>query len=385
MKGRAAVTVTDRGLMEVREYEVRPPAPDEILVRIRMATICGSDLHMWRNEVPWFQKHPGIQGHEMVGAIAQLGANRKTDSMGHPLEVGDRVAYAYFVPCMECVGCLSGTTGCTNRYAARAPYTAEERPFLGAFADYCYLLPGQWVFKIPPSLPDRIVAPVNCALAQIVYGLHRIRVWLGDTVVVQGCGALGLYTVAVARDMGAARVIAVDAVPERLQLARAFGADEVINVRETAEVHDRVELVRGLTEGHMADLCVEVAGVPTVIQEGLEFLRVGGRYLWMGNIVPGAKAEIVPHDAVRRPKEILGVLTYERWAIPRALAWLERTVRRYPFDQLVSETFPLERVNEAFARAEWLAGKGAVGRVGVLATGGESASATRVPKGAQVT
>jgi D-arabinose 1-dehydrogenase-like Zn-dependent alcohol dehydrogenase len=107
-----------------------------------MATICGSDLHMWRNEVPWFQKHPGIQGHEMVGAIAQPGANRKTDSMGQPLQIGDRVAYAYFVPCMECIGCLSGTTGCTNRYAARAPYTAEERPFLGAFAEYYYLLPG---------------------------------------------------------------------------------------------------------------------------------------------------------------------------------------------------------------------------------------------------
>ena len=112
MKGRAAVTVDDHGRMEMRKFEVRPPGPDDILVRVRMATICGSDLHMWRNEIPWFQKPPGIQGHEMVGEVAQLGSNRRTDSLGKPLAVGDRVAYAYFIPCLECAGCISGTTGC---------------------------------------------------------------------------------------------------------------------------------------------------------------------------------------------------------------------------------------------------------------------------------
>jgi len=366
MKGRAAVTIASDGRMEVRDFEVRPPGPDQILIRVRMATICGSDLHMWRGEVPWFQKHPGIQGHEMVGEVAALGSNRRTDSMGQPLEVGDRVSYAYFLNCNECPSCLSGTTGCPNRYAMRHPYTADERPFLGAFGQYYYLLPGQWVFKVPPELSDQLVAPVNCALAQVVYGLHRIRVWLEDTVVIQGCGALGLYTTAVAKDMGAGRVIAVDAVPERLDMARAFGADAVINVRELTSPGDRVEAVRRLTAGQMADVCVEVAGVPAVVQEGLEFLRVGGRYLWMGNIMPGASATIVPHDAVRRPKEILGVLAYDRWAIPRSLSWLQRAQRRYPFERLVQETFPLDRINDAFARADWLAGQGQVGRVALV-------------------
>ncbi len=370
MRGRAAVTTGESGRMEVREFEVRPPGPDEILVRIRMATICGSDLHMWRQEVPWFQRHPGIQGHEMVGEVHLLGTNRKTDSLGRPLRPGDRVAYAYFLPCGECACCLSGTTGCPHRYRTRSPYTAEERPFLGAFADYYYLLPGQWVFKVPESLTDAVVAPTNCALAQVVWGLHRIGIWLSDTVVVQGCGGLGLYTIAVARDMGAARVIGIDAVPERLELARAFGADDVLNVRDFPERAQRVEAVRALTDGELADVCVEVVGIPAVVQEGLEFLRAGGRYLWMGNIVPEAKAEIVPHDAVRRPKQILGVLTYERWAIPRSLLWLERAQKRYPFERLVSERFPLERVNEAFGRADWLAGQGRVGRVAIALTAG---------------
>ncbi len=366
MKGRAAITTGAARRMEVRELDVRAPGPDEILVRIRMATICGSDLHMWRDEVPWFQKHPGIQGHEMIGEVHQLGRQRQTDSLGRRLQEGDRVAYAYFIPCLECPACLSGTTGCPNRYRDRTPYTVEERPFLGAFADYYYVRPGQWVFRVPDGIPDTIVAPTNCALAQVVYGLHRIGVWLGDTVVIQGCGGLGLYAIAVARDMGAGRVIGVDGVPERLELARAFGADAVVNIREMPRAKDRIEAVRSLTGGDMADVCVEVVGVPAVVQEGLELLRVGGRYLWMGNIVPDAKAEIIPHDAVRRPKQILGVLAYERWAIPRSLAWLERSQTRYPFERLVSSSFPLERVNEAFEQADWLAGQGSAGRVGLI-------------------
>ena len=102
-----------------------------------------------------------------------------------------------------------------------------------------------------------------------------------------------------------------------------------------------------------------------VVQEGIEMTRVGGRYLWMGNIVPDMKAEIVPHDAVRQPKLIRGVLAYDRWVIPRALDWLARAQQRYPFERLVSETYPLEQINEAFGQAEWNAGKGQVGRIGI--------------------
>lgn len=349
--------------MEIRELPVREPGPGEVLVRVSLATICGSDLHMWRGEVPWFQKTPGVQGHEMVGVVERLGEGRLTDSQGRPLRVGDRVTYAYFLPCGECPACISGTTGCPNRYRTRNPYTADERPFLGAYAEFYYVQPGQWIFKVPSALPDALVAPVNCALAQVVYGLHQIRVWLGDTVVVQGAGGLGLYSVAVARDMGAGRIVAVDAVSERLELAKAFGADATLNIRDLPEKSDRVKAVQELTDGQGADLVVEVAGVPVVVQEGLEMLRVGGRYLWMGNIVPNAEARIVPHDAIRQPKSILGVLAYDRWAIPRSLDWLSRAQHRYPFDRLISESFPLERINEAFEQAEWNSGKGQVGRV----------------------
>jgi threonine dehydrogenase-like Zn-dependent dehydrogenase len=367
MKGRAAITVDRVRGMELAEYEVPAPGPDEVLVRVTLASICGSDLHMWRGEVPWFQRAPGIQGHEMTGRVAKLGAHRRTDSLGRPLREGDRVAYAYFIPCGECWACLGGTTGCPNRYRTRNTVTAADPPhFLGAFAEYYLLKPTQWIFRVPDDLPDEYVAPVNCALSQVVYGLHVIGVWLGDTVVVQGAGGLGIYACGVARDMGAGRVIVIDSIPDRLALARGFGADEVIDLREPPTKEARVQRVRELTGGVGADVVVEVVGVPGVVQEGLEMTRVGGRYLWMGNIVPGATAEIVPHDVVRQPKTIRGVLAYDRWVIPRALDWVNRTRSRYPFDRMVGARFALENINDAFEQSEWAAGKGSVARTVIV-------------------
>jgi threonine dehydrogenase-like Zn-dependent dehydrogenase len=336
MQARAAITVPNKAAMEVHELNVPDPGSEEILVKVTMAGICGSDLHMWRGEIPWFQPTPGIQGHEMTGVVAKLGSDRTTDSLGRPLHEGDRVAYAYFIPCGECWACMSGTTGCPNRYRFRNGRSAFDAPhFLGAYAEYYLLKAGQWIFRVPDELPDDFVAPVNCALAQVVYGLNQISVWLSDTVVVQGAGALGLYACAVAKDMGAHRVIAIDGVPDRLALARRFGADDVISIADCPTSAERVARVLDLTGGVGADVCVEVVGVAGVVQEGLEMLRVGGRYLWMGNIVPGAEAKIIPHDAVRRPKQIKGVLAYDRWVIPRALDWVVRSKDRYPFEALV--------------------------------------------------
>jgi threonine dehydrogenase-like Zn-dependent dehydrogenase len=303
----------------------------------------------------------------MTGRIARLGANRGHDSLGQPLREGDRIAYSYFIPCGECWACMSNTTGCPNRYRMRNRSTAEDPPhFLGAYAEYCLLKPGQWIFKVPDGLPDELVAPVNCALSQVVYGLNQIGVWLGDTVVIQGAGALGIYACAVAKDMGAGRVIAIDAIPERLDLARGFGADETVSLADLRTRDERVARVRELTRGVGADVAVEVVGVANVVQEGLEMIRVGGRYLWMGNIVPGMTAEIVPHDAVRQPKTIRGVLAYDRWVIPRALDWVARARARYPFERLVGARFPLEQINDAFEQAEWAAGKGAVARTVIV-------------------
>ena len=370
---RAAVSFGP-GTMEIREYPVLAPEPDQALIRVSMATICGSDLHAWRGETAIVPRNPdqpppppkaSVGGHEMTGRVEALGSDWTTDTLGRPLKEGDRVAFSFFNPCGKCWACLSNTARCPHRYRLRAP--ADVAPhFHGAYAEYHVAKPGQWLFKVPDDLSDDLVAPANCALSQVLYSLHRIGIWLGDTVLIQGSGGLGLCAAAVAKEMGAGQVIVVDRIAERLALAKEFGADHTINLSELPETKDRVKIVQDLTEGRGADVALEVAGVPSVVQEGLDMLRFGGRYCLVGNIVAGAKGEVIPHDIIRTSREVLGVVGYEAWVLPRALEFLQRTRHKYPFHKLVSHRYPLEEINRAFQEADWALSQGKVTRAALI-------------------
>ena len=352
--GRAAVFFGPGKPFEIRELPLPDVEPDAVLVRVSLANVCGSDLHFWRGDAPLKLPADGwIFGHEMTGRVARLGARVKTDSLGRPLAEGDRVAYAYFYPCGRCPACLDKQPAACLAKVGRPLGPSQFPHFHGAFAEYYYLRPGGAIFKVPDELPDTLVAPVNCALSQVIFGLHTAGVRLGDTVVLQGAGGLGLQAAAVARDLGASVVIVIDRLPGRLQLARAFGADHTIDLREVSDRKERVNLVRTLTGGVGAHVVCDFVGFPEVIPEGLEMLRQGGTYLEIGTISRGARVELEPAQLVWGAKRIVGVIMYDPWVIPRALDFLVRNRRRWPFDRLISHTYPLEQINEAFAASEW--------------------------------
>jgi len=350
--GQVAVFTQPQTPMEFREYPVPPVGADDLLVKIRMTNICGSDLHFWKGRGPKIASGiPQVLGHEMIGTIEALGKNVQTDSMGQPLAEGDRIAYSYFKPCNHCWMCLSGKPGCPNRYRDWLGVPSDQPPhFHGAYGEYYYMKPGHWLFKVPDALPDPLVSPVNCALSEVIYGLNQIGITLGDTVVIQGAGGLGLYATAVAKEMGAGQVIVLDRLGARLTLAREFGADHLINVDELS-VTERVAYVLDHTRGIGADVVAEFVGSPRVLSEGIEMLRWGGRYLWVGNINLGFPTEIDPGNVVRCSKSIRGVIVYEGWVIARALDFLRRTQHKYPFHKIISHTFPFQQINEAFAFA----------------------------------
>jgi L-iditol 2-dehydrogenase len=352
MKGKAAIFIDVGKPLEFREYPLPEVEPGAMLVKISMANICGSDLHFLKGQGPGIPRGiPQVLGHEMTGRIAQLGSHAQTDSLGQPLREGDRVVYAYFRGCGTCWMCLTGQPGCPHRYAHWIGVSSENPPhFNGAYAEYYYLRSGQWVFKVPDDLPDNLVSPVNCALAEVIYGLHRAGIVLGDSIVIQGAGGLGLYATAVAREMGAGQIIVLDKVGDRLELAKAFGADQVINV-DDLDWLQRLQAVKDLTGGRGADVVAEFVGSPAVVQEGVEMLRYGGRYLWIGNINLGLKGEIDPGQIVRGSRTLIGLVVYEAWVIPRALQFLQRTRMKYPYERIISHTFPLNRINDAFEQA----------------------------------
>ncbi|MBI2525568.1 MAG: zinc-binding dehydrogenase [Candidatus Rokubacteria bacterium] len=358
---RAAVFFGPGRPFELREVPIPELEPEGILVRVTVANICGSDLHFWRGDAPLKYPEDGwIFGHEMTGRVARLGSRIKTDSLGRPLKEGDRVAYAYFYPCGRCYACLGRCHACLHkepaacRHKIERPVGASVFPHLhGAFADHYYLRPGGAVFKVPDGLSDDVVSPVNCALSQVIYGLTVAGVRLGDRVLIQGAGGLGVQAAAVAKDMGASCVIVVDQLPGRLELARAFGADHTLNIREVPDRKERLRLVRQWTDGVGADVACDLVGFPAVIPEGIDMLRAGGTYIEIGTISRGAKVELEPSLLVWGSKKIVGVFQYDPWVIPRALDFLARTKSRWPWDRILSHKYPLERINEAFAASEW--------------------------------
>jgi threonine dehydrogenase-like Zn-dependent dehydrogenase len=337
---------------EIREFPVPEPEPGAALVEITLANVCGSDLHVWRGELDPEKRGRALpihQGHEGTGRIASLGDGVTVDSNGEALQPGDRVVFAYFFPCGRCRNCLKGKTmACPNRMHPRATSCEHWPHFKGTFGDYFYLYPNHTVFKVPDELSDEVVAGVNCAMAQVTCGWDLAGLGIGESVVIQGAGGLGLYAIAVARERGAGRIIVVDGVPERLEVASMFGADDFVDLREFSDSAARVSRVHELTGGG-ADVVMEVGGFPAITEEGVRMVAPGGRYVEIGNISPGLTYAADPSYWVVQNISIMGVNHYERRHLLEALRILQRTRQRYPFEKIVSHKFPLEQVNEAFA------------------------------------
>ncbi len=364
--GRLAAFLGTKQPYELQEYPVPDPAPGAIVLKMNMANICGSDLHIWRGDIDmkgFGARFPRTVGHEGTGRIHSLGEGVTVDTDGQPLHEGDRVIFQWFYPCHQCPTCLSGhTEACPSSLIDRMSAADEWPHFHGSIAEYHYLYPNRAVFKVPDHLPDDVVAGVNCALTQVIAGLDRANVSLGETVVIQGAGGLGIYGAAVAKARGAAKVIAIDGVDERLALIREFGADEVIDLREFDTPDARVARVKELTDGQGAQVTLEVAGFPTVIEEGIAMTAPAGRYVDIGNINAQWRVEFDPSTVVGRNISFLGVSQYTSTHLKAGLDFVDRMSDRLPFQKVLSHRFPLDRVNEAVLKQD----EGHVIRTGVL-------------------
>jgi threonine dehydrogenase-like Zn-dependent dehydrogenase len=351
--GRAAAFYGYGQPFRINEYSVPEPEPGAALVRISLANVCGSDLHVWRGELDPVKRGRAVpihQGHEGTGRIASLGQGVSTDSNGAPLAVGDRVLFGYFFPCGRCRACLNGKEwSCPNRMHHRATSCDVWPNFKGTFGDYFYLFPNHTVFRVPDELADELVVGLNCAMAQVVCGWDLAGLAVNENVVIQGAGGLGLYAIAVARERGAGRIIVIDGVAERLEVASMFGADELLDLRDLPEPAQRIKRVKELTDGWGADVVMDVAGFPQVVEEGLQMAASGGRYVEIGNISPGLTYPADPALWTVQNITLFGNNHYARRHLRDALEILRRTCHKYPYERIVSHKFPLEDINEVMA------------------------------------
>ena len=365
IKGKAMVSFGPGTTWEMREYPVPDPEPDAIVTKITLSSLCGSDIHMYQGDFggrTGERGAPRISGHEFVGKVYKLGANIQSDTTGQPLKEGDRVVWCYYVPCGRCPSCISGLAPCPNRHAHQGAAPEGFPHFKGAFAEYNYVSPGQWIYKVPDELPDEAVVYVDCAASTVTYGLDKVRFPLGGTAVIQGAGGLGLSAAPVAKDMGASTLIVIDKIPARLELAKSFGADYTVNYNEYPTAQDRIERVKQLTGGKGADLVMEVvASDATVVPEGLEMLGLGGTYLSIGLVGPYTTT-LGMGPFINKGIKLIGSANYEAWTMPKVMEFMARTKDKYPFDKVVSHKFKLEDVEEAYRQQI----EGKVVRAGII-------------------
>jgi L-iditol 2-dehydrogenase len=347
----AAVMTAPRQPIELREFPRPDLPPGSALLRTLCSEVCGTDVHLWHGRLAGVP-YPIIPGHVSAGVIEEArGDLRGID--GSPIQEGDRVVFFdVHRTCGRCRACTVHRT--PTRCSARRVYgitdSADEGLF-GGWAEAIYLEPGVALARLPDAVALDDYIGGGCGLLTAVHIAERAEIRLGDAVVVQGVGAVGLSAIALARIAGASLIIAIGAPEGRLALARDMGADIVLDLTRTTPEHRR-QAVLDATSGEGADVVLEAAGAAAAISEGLDLARVGGRYVIAGHYTDVGPSTINAHHQINRKHlEIRGCWGSEARHFLRALSILEHHPS-IPFRRIGAQRYGLHQLNAALADAE---------------------------------
>jgi len=340
---RAAVIVAHNEPLVIREIPIPELEPGALLVRIAVSTLCGTDVHRWHGPLPKGDTLPIIIGHEPCGYVEAIKGER-TDILGNPVTIGDRIIWSY-VACGSCYYCSVALQRCICPHRVSWGHQrCDQYPYLlGSCAEYMYVPPSCLIIKVPPDVPSTLAAASACAFRTIMHGFEKLGpVYAHEIVLIQGSGPLGIFATAVAREHGAKCILVIGAPQSRLEVAKRMGADDVLDLTVVTAENDRRQWVLENTEGRGADIVIQVAN-NMAVPEGLNMLRRGGRYVHIG---AGGQATIPVENL---PQEM--VLYTIRSGEPRhwlqAIDFLASRKNNYPFEEIISASYTLDRVNEA--------------------------------------
>jgi len=322
---------------EVRDFPDPEPGPDEVVVRIKAAGLCGSDLHLYRQTAAQRAGNDTIPGHEPSGVVEALGPGVDT------VQVGDRVSVYHYRGCGHCKHCRAGNVmWCAERRGYGGPIHGADADLLLTDARNC--------MPLPDELSYAHGALMACAAGTAFSSMHKLQVSGQDTLVIFGQGPVGLCGLLVAKALGG-RVIGVDPIPERRALALQLGADKALDPGQT----DVLTAVRDLTHGDGADLAFETSGSAAGQNGAVDCLRLGGKAVFVGFGV---------QDKTLNPSQFIGrqLTLMGSFVMPVYMYYdLAQFVLDHdlPLDRMVTHRFPLEKAPEAFA----LFDQGATGKV----------------------
>jgi L-iditol 2-dehydrogenase len=304
---------------------------------------------------------PLVMGHEFSGILEGWGPDFPArDVYGEDLSPGDALAVGTTLSCGTCYYCRfvpQRENLCQNVNIYGITIGSEDEPHVrGAYSERMYLFPQTWLFKLPPNVSLQMAAlsdPIACGTRALERAFGPGVPWagegmgLGKSVVVQGLGPIGIVTGAAARAMGASPVIGIDRIPMRMDMAKRFGFDEILSLEDLPDVEDRVTAVRSMTRGLGADVVVEMVGLPAAFAESLRLVRKGGRIVEFGHFTDNGTMALNPQHIVNLDVDILGSYAYPNSQIGTSLAFLSRHSEVYPFEDLVTHTFPVTQTEAA--------------------------------------
>lgn len=362
---KAAVMRAARQPLTIEELELAPPQTGEVRVRLLATGVCHTDVMPLDGQMPL--PTPVVLGHEGVGEIVELGPNV------NGLVAGDRVMLTQIV-CGRCWFCARGDTYlCELKKAKlisggmldgtgrlRDSRGAEVKHFFcqSSFAEEA-VVDQRGVVRIAADIPPHVVAPLSCGAGTGIGAVLNIaRPEVGSMIAVFGCGGVGLSAVLAAAHLAkAARVIAIDVVPHKLELAAAAGASDVVDARSV----DVVAEIRRLTKGFGVDCAIECSGNAGAIANAWDCTRLGGVTVAVG-VPPWGTQLNLNSDHLVGSKTLTGCSSGNVRPSIDLPRWIELYRQgRFPLDRLVTHTFPLEQINEAIDALH----EGRVGR-GVL-------------------
>jgi len=345
------------GTLQEREIDLPEPGPDDVLLRVELTGICGTDVHMYKGDMDL--DFPVVPGHEFAGVIEYVGENVQTDAKGAEIESGDRLSV---VPAM-----LGDNADWYSRNMPGRPRLSQdsdrfgfnnvEDQYAGGACEYVVLPPKSSFYRLPDHIDTELgalVEPISVGMhafeRAIQPGLPHIRegFGIGRSVAVQGAGPIGLTAMSAAKAGGAGQIIAIDALPDRLALAERFGATDTVNLTEHEE-NELIQIVKNLTNGNVGpDIVIEAAGVPEAVRQGIELPHDGGTFVDVGHFAYNGEVEINPTRIVQKELNVYGSLAYPPNQFESAIALIDQLQSEIPFKKLFNHRATFDEAEGAY-------------------------------------
>jgi len=345
-----------RAPLELRRVPAPRAAPGGAILEMVASEVCGTDVHLHHGRLAGVP-YPIVPGHVSVGRVLETGGPLR-DVDGNEIGVGRLVTfYDVFGTCGACWHCLvaKAATRCPQRKVYGIT-TGLGDGLLGGWSERIEIRPGVRLLPLPEGLAVEEFMGGGCGLPTGFHAVERAGIALGDTVVVQGSGPVGLNAAIFAQLAGAVRVLVTGAPLARLEEARRLGAEDVLDVTETRDPAARVAWVRDRTGGRGADVVIEASGNPQAVVEGFEMLRDAGRYVVVGQYTDAGDVTLNPHRHInKRHATVLGCWGYEYTHLHRSVLMMARHRERFSWSRLVTREYTLADAARALADMEALA------------------------------